>query len=95
MPSDTAIKSHLPVSLWGPCCLYFRQTHRQPQAKLEELMGHAAMSQNPGWQTLSETHELSYLQLCYLTHHGWHHVTELENRQPCQEEPRPLRDLLE
>lgn len=58
-------------------------------------MDHVAMSQNPGWQALSEAHELSYLQLWYLTYPSWHHVTELENSQPCQEEPRPLRDLLE
>lgn len=43
-----------------------RQTHRQSQAKLEELTGHAATSQNSGWQTLSGTHDLSYLQLCSL-----------------------------
>lgn len=43
-----------------------RQTDTQFQAKLEELTGHAATSQNSGWQTLSETHDLSHLQPCSL-----------------------------
>lgn len=56
-------------------------------------MGHAAMSQNHGWKMLSEALELSYLQLWHLTYFSRHHVIELETNQPCQEEPRPLRDL--
>lgn len=56
------------ISLVGALVAYIsdRQTHRQSQAKLEELTGHAATSQNSGWQALSGTHDLSYLQLCSL-----------------------------
>lgn len=62
-PSDAAIKGHLSPSQSLGSFVFIFQPVRRLQAKLEELLAHAAVSQDPSWQPLSEAHELSCLPL--------------------------------